>query len=80
MIATIVLPIALKIFMKGVSSKLWFWVNAMQLLESLSLLALNMPQNVIGVQKEYHSIVNINFKALLQSTAFGVSDDKDEND
>ena len=43
MIATLGIPIIVQLFLKGVSTKLWFWLNAMQILDSLLLLGVNTP-------------------------------------
>ena len=46
--------------MKGVMSKLWLWVNMMQLYNSLTILPVDMPLNVMMVQEEYNDMINMN--------------------
>lgn len=42
-------------------TKLWFWVNTMQLLNSLSLLRVATPPNVTLFQEQYQGIVSMEF-------------------
>ena len=59
-ITTIVFPFLLQFLMKGVMSKLWLWVNMMQLYNSLVILPVDMPLNVMMVQEEYNDMINMN--------------------
>ena len=40
-------------------SKLWLWVNMMQLQNSLAILEVNTPINVLFIEKEYNDIINL---------------------
>ena len=40
-------------------SKLWLWVNMIQLQNSLAFLRVNTPVNILIIEKEYNSIINL---------------------
>lgn len=40
-------------------SKLWLWVNMMQLQNSLAILEVNTPINVLFIEKEYNDVINL---------------------
>jgi len=44
---------------KGLMSKAWATFNTLQLITSLPLLQLDMPENVLTFQKEFEKIVNL---------------------
>ena len=52
-------PFLLQIFMKGVMSKLWLWINMMQLYNALTVLPVQIPLNVLIVQAYYNNIINM---------------------
>ena len=47
--ATFMIPFLAQFALKGVMSKLWLWINMMQLYTGLSFLKINMPENVLIV-------------------------------
>ena len=40
-------------------SKLWLWVNMMQLYNSLTILPIEVPVNVLQIQSKYNGIINM---------------------
>ena len=48
----IVIPIAAAVALKGVLSKLWAMLNTLQLINSLSILTIEVPNNVMKVQED----------------------------
>ena len=49
MTATNVLPFAVQFVIKGFMSKLWQWIDMMQIFTSLTFLQVNMPENVLMI-------------------------------
>ena len=47
--AAIVIPIAAAVVLKGILSKLWAMVNTLQLINTLSILSIHVPVNVMKV-------------------------------
>ena len=41
-------------------SKLWLWVNMMQLYNCLTVLKVDVPVNVLMIQQEYNSVIHLN--------------------
>ena len=57
-IAAILSPQIGKAAMKGLMFKtLWFWISAMQLYNAMSLLSVDVPENVLNVQQEFNDII-----------------------
>ena len=49
MTATNVMPFAVQFVIKGFMSKLWQWIDMMQIFTSLTFLQVNMPENVLMI-------------------------------
>ena len=47
--AAMVIPIAAAVVLKGILSKLWAMVNTLQLINTLSILSIHVPVNVMKV-------------------------------
>ena len=54
-------PFVAQIGLKGVMSKLWLWINMMQVFTSFSFLKIDMPENVLIIEQGYTDIIDLQF-------------------
>lgn len=56
---TIGLPFILQLLVKGIMSRLWLWINMMQLYTALTILPVKTPLNVLIIQSYFNGIINM---------------------
>jgi len=73
MLAMIIVPMIAGVLLKGILAKLWAMISTFQLINALSMITVNVPNNVISVQTQSNAIINFNPfpKDLIMEWIFG---------